>query len=95
MSNIQRQDIVEKFIAKFPKYRWHNDLINCLDELYAMKDINYESVFNMKELSEKIQVQIPTLRNYFKLLETLHILEWRRFTGKKGPQLIVFIKNVF
>ena len=78
-------DLVQKFLVKYPKYKWHNDLVATLRYLDSIKDTDGNCVFSINTLSEKLIVRVPTLRNYFKILEKLQILEWHRYVGKKGP----------
>jgi len=78
-------DFIQSFLDKYPKYKWHNDLVATLRYLHSIKDDDGNCIFSIYTLSEKLIIRVPTLRNYFKILEKLNILEWHRYVGKKGP----------
>jgi len=77
-------DHIENFLEKHPELKWHDDLLRTLKELY---EISSKGVckFDLKAFSAKLQIPLVNVRNYFKRLEKLEVIVWKRFVGKKGP----------
>jgi len=77
-------DHIETFLEVYPELKWHDDLLRTLKALHEISDKGV-CKFDMKAFSAKLQIPRENIRNYFKRLEKLEVIVWKRFVGKKGP----------
>jgi hypothetical protein len=78
-------DYIELFIQKYPQYRWHSGLLSTLRALHEQAGPDRQTKFDLKAFCKKLNLSIQNVRNYFKRLEKLEVITWKRYLGKKGP----------